>query len=170
ACEPRGEGHARATPLGVGNERRLSEARTLARRRPRRVVRIGRVGIDTPRQVVASRLVGEPAAYQAQREWKRCGSGKPQQSAAALFGSSLAERAERQTAVRRSTCSRLTSKRSPVRAGHRPFLIPPKGRGDRHLDRWAAGADGPHVSIAGRRLPVPVSLDAIPSLTKARVW
>jgi hypothetical protein len=26
------------------------------------------------------------------------------------------------------------------------------------------------VSIAGRRLPVPVSLDAIPSLTKARVW
>ena len=32
----------------------------------------------------------------------------------------LAERPERQAAVDRSRCSRLTSRRSPVRAGHRP--------------------------------------------------
>jgi hypothetical protein len=53
--------------------------------------------------------------------WKRFGSGKPQQRAAAMCDPPLAERAERQAAVDRSTCSRLTSRRSPVRAGHRPF-------------------------------------------------
>src|SRR5215210_2590947 len=52
--------------------------------------------------------------------WKRRGSGKPQQTPAAMEGSSLAERPERQAAVDRSSCSRLTSRRSPVRAGHRP--------------------------------------------------
>src|ERR671910_451727 len=48
AREPRREGYARATPLGVGNERRLSEARALARRPTSRYLRVGRV--DTPRQ------------------------------------------------------------------------------------------------------------------------
>ena len=52
--------------------------------------------------------------------WKRCGSGKPQQSAAANSAMWLAEPSERQAAVDRSSCSRLTSRRSPVRAGHRP--------------------------------------------------
>ena len=37
-----------------------------------------------------------------------------------MCGPSLAERPERQAAVDRSSCSRLTSRRSPVRAGHRP--------------------------------------------------
>ena len=37
-----------------------------------------------------------------------------------MCGPSLAERPERQAAVDRSRCSRLTSRRSPVRAGHRP--------------------------------------------------
>ena len=52
--------------------------------------------------------------------WKRCGGHKPQQNAAASRGESLVQRSERQTAVDRSSCSRLTSRRSPVRAGHRP--------------------------------------------------
>jgi hypothetical protein len=52
--------------------------------------------------------------------WKRCGSGKPQQTAAANSAMWLAEPSERQAAVDRSSCSRLTSRRSPVRAGHRP--------------------------------------------------
>ena len=64
--------------------------------------------------------------------WKRCGSGKPQQSAAARGGTSLAERNERQTAADRSSCSRLTSRRSPVRAGHRPSPRFPSERNDRH--------------------------------------
>jgi hypothetical protein len=57
----------------------------------------------------------------AARLWKRLGSSKPQQSAADMCGTSLAERVGGQTAVDRSTCSRLTSRRSPVRAGHRPL-------------------------------------------------
>ena len=52
--------------------------------------------------------------------WKRLGSDKPQQSAAARRVPSLATRSERQAAADRSRCSRLTSRRSPVRAGHRP--------------------------------------------------
>jgi hypothetical protein len=52
--------------------------------------------------------------------WKRCGSGKPQQSAANWARRSLSERHRRQAAADRSSCSRLTSRRSPVRAGHRP--------------------------------------------------
>jgi Phage integrase family len=55
--------------------------------------------------------------------WKRSGSGKPQQAAAAMRGPSLAERRRRQEAVDRSTCSRLTSRRSPVRARHRPLAV-----------------------------------------------
>ena len=46
--------------------------------------------------------------------WKRAGSDKPQQSAAAMCDSSLDERPKRQTAVDRSSCSRL-------QAGGRPF-------------------------------------------------
>jgi hypothetical protein len=53
--------------------------------------------------------------------WKLFGSDKPRQSAVDMCGPSLAERIERQAAVDRSSCSRLTSRRSPVRAGHRPF-------------------------------------------------
>ena len=56
-----------------------------------------------------------------QEKWKRLGSGKPQQSAAATRDESLHERYWRQAAVDRSSCSRLTSRRSPVRAGHRPY-------------------------------------------------
>jgi hypothetical protein len=52
--------------------------------------------------------------------WKRFGSDKPQQNAAARRAWSLPERLQRQAAVDRSSCSRLTSRRSPVRAGHRP--------------------------------------------------
>jgi hypothetical protein len=39
-----------------------------------------------------------------------------------------AERPERQAAVDRSSCSRLTSRRSPVRAGHRPSSRPASRR------------------------------------------
>ena len=83
-------------------------------------------GIATRRPVRTSPSLRERAA--ASREagaimWKRSGSGKPQQSAAAMCGTSLAERSERQTAVDRSSCSRLTSRRSPVRAGHRPSWV-----------------------------------------------
>ena len=63
--------------------------------------------------------------------WKRCGSDTPQQTAAAMGASPLVERLERRTAVDRSSCSRLTSRRSPVRAGHRPILpgnSPPRNR------------------------------------------
>jgi hypothetical protein len=49
--------------------------------------------------------------------WKRYGSGKPQQRAAAMRGPSFAERPERQTAADRSRCSRLLSSR-PARARH----------------------------------------------------
>jgi hypothetical protein len=52
--------------------------------------------------------------------WKRCGSDKPQQNAAAMCGTSLAKRTARQAAADRSSCSRLKS-RSPVLAGHRPL-------------------------------------------------
>jgi hypothetical protein len=52
--------------------------------------------------------------------WKRVGNGKPQQSAAATRGPSLAKRTERQTAAVRSICSRLKSRRSLVRAQYRP--------------------------------------------------
>jgi hypothetical protein len=47
--------------------------------------------------------------------WKRGGSGKPQQNAAAMCGPSLVERPERQVAVDRSRCSRLLSSGSQVR-------------------------------------------------------
>jgi hypothetical protein len=47
--------------------------------------------------------------------WKRCGSGKPQQNAAAICGPSLAERTERQEAADRSTCLCLLSTGSQVR-------------------------------------------------------
>ena len=63
--------------------------------------------------------------YESRRVWKRLGSGKPQQSAVADCGRSLTTRIERQVAVDRSTCSRLTSRRSPVRAGHHPSLRSP---------------------------------------------
>jgi hypothetical protein len=70
--------------------------------------------------------------------WKRCGSDKPQQSAAAKCDSSLAERHERQAAVDRSSCSRLTSRRSPVRAGHRP-LARVRLRSETATSRYAHG-------------------------------
>src|SRR5215213_9903303 len=41
-----------------------------------------------------------------------------------MCGPSLAERSERQPAADGNTCSRLTSRRSPVRAGHRPSSRP----------------------------------------------
>ena len=41
--------------------------------------------------------------------WKRGGSGKPQQNAAAMCGPSLVERSWREAAVDRSTCSPLLS-------------------------------------------------------------
>ena len=47
--------------------------------------------------------------------WKRYGSGKPQQRAAAMCGPSLAARPERQVAIDRSICSRLLSSGSQVR-------------------------------------------------------
>jgi hypothetical protein len=50
-----------------------------------------------------------------QPTWKRCGSGKPQQSAAAVGCPSLVEQTERQAAVDRSRCSRLLSSGSQVR-------------------------------------------------------
>jgi hypothetical protein len=77
-------------------------------------------GCRTPRLVDGRS--GDPAVVRLPnaRVRKRLGSGKAQQSAAAVRGKSLAERIERQTAVDRSSCSRLTSRRSPVRAGHRP--------------------------------------------------
>jgi hypothetical protein len=77
-------------------------------------------GCRTPRLVDGrerrSRVLRLPNA----RIWKRLGSDKPQQRAAAMCGPSLVERLRRQTAADRSSCSRLTSRRSPVRAGHRP--------------------------------------------------
>jgi len=72
------------------------------RRAQRRGYRRGRVGVEQ------------------RSAWKRPGSDRPQQGAAATRGSPLAERPERQAAVDRGSCSRLTSRRSPVRAGHRP--------------------------------------------------
>ena len=64
----------------------------------------------------------EPVADTTSRlMWKLCGSDKLQQSAAAKRDLSLGEPSGRQTAADRSSCSRLTSRRSPVRAGHRPF-------------------------------------------------
>jgi hypothetical protein len=59
----------------------------------------------------------QPRVNAAAIVWKRCGSDKPQQSAADTCGASLAERAERQAALDGSRSSRLTSSRSPVRAG-----------------------------------------------------
>ena len=50
---------------------------------------------------------------------ERSGRDKPQQTAAARRARALAEPLERQVAANRSTCSRLTSRRSPGRAGHR---------------------------------------------------
>jgi len=47
--------------------------------------------------------------------WKRGGSGKPQQNAAAMCDPSLVEQTERQAAVDRSRCSRLLSSGSQVR-------------------------------------------------------
>jgi hypothetical protein len=47
--------------------------------------------------------------------WKRGGSGKPQQNAAAMCGPSFGERPERQAAADRSMCSRLLSSGSQVR-------------------------------------------------------
>ena len=49
--------------------------------------------------------------------WKRCGSDRPQQSAAAWGERSLAEAPERQTAVDRSTCSRLQARGRPFEPG-----------------------------------------------------
>ena len=49
--------------------------------------------------------------------WKRFGSDKPPQSAAPARGKSLTERPERETAANRSSCSRLTSRRSPFEPG-----------------------------------------------------
>ena len=66
--------------------------------------------------------------------WKR-------QTAAAECDSSLAERPKRQAAVDRSRCSRLTSRRSPVRAGHRP------SPGVRfRSEMFAVAATGRHVA------------------------
>ena len=47
--------------------------------------------------------------------WKRYGSGKPQQRAAATYDTSLAERPEPQAAVDRSRCSLPSSSGSQVR-------------------------------------------------------
>jgi hypothetical protein len=47
--------------------------------------------------------------------WRRGGSGKPQQNAAAMCGPSFGERPERQAAADRSMCSRLLSSGSQVR-------------------------------------------------------
>jgi hypothetical protein len=77
--------------------------------------------------------------------WKRFGSGRPQQSAAALCDLRPGKRGERQAAGDRSNCSRLTSRRSPVRAGHRPLRgsaprIPPCPA-SRPPSRWRPGSD-----------------------------
>ena len=64
---------------------------------------------------------------------------RPQQTAAdaaAMCGPSLAEQTERQAAVDRSSCSRLTSRRSPVRAGHRPSRRSPPSDADRLPSSW----------------------------------
>jgi hypothetical protein len=79
------------------------------------------VSLAHERGSLGGRRRGCPSRVQAGAiMWKRCGSDKPQQNAAAMGGTSLAEWPERQAAVDRSSCSRLTSKRSHVRAGHRP--------------------------------------------------
>jgi hypothetical protein len=62
--------------------------------------------------------VPEPSDFSLSRERR-----SNQHSAANERASSLAERFERQMAVDRSTCSRLISRRSPVRAGHRPSSL-----------------------------------------------
>jgi hypothetical protein len=70
--------------------------------------------------------------------WKRCGSGKPQQSAVARRSPSLVEQTERQAAVDRSICSCLLSSGSQVR------VLPgasPRGRFGSGMSAIAA-ADG----------------------------
>jgi hypothetical protein len=109
--------------------------------------------------------------------WKRSGSGKPQQSAADMCAPSLAERPERQTAVDRSSRSRLTSRRSPVRAGHRPSSRvrfrggkPEVAPMDEHVStgrvealwkrgaprRRAAGVSAPHDGVPSRPASPPM--------------
>jgi hypothetical protein len=52
--------------------------------------------------------------------WKRSGSDKPQQSAAAARGKSLTERPERQTAIDRSSCFR---KQEVARSSRAPPIM-----------------------------------------------
>jgi hypothetical protein len=96
-----GENRDNATPEGRG-ERRVSCTDAITERHRRRFV-----GLALPNS--PKTLIG-----------KRARSTKPQQRAAARRSSWLPEPSERQAAVDRSSCSRLTSRRSPVRAGHRP--------------------------------------------------
>ena len=92
--------------------------------------------------------------------WKRPGSAKPQQSPAAKRDSSLAERAGRQAPVGRGTCSRLTSRRSPVRARHRPSGFAPRKAAHSRTNRttkrrlWVAmgGASGTQIGTHLRRV------------------
>ena len=71
---------------------------------------------------------------------------------------SLAERNERQAAVDRNSCSRLTSRRSPVRAGHRPSLgvrfrtgVPPSPQADRRRRPCEPRACGSGRHQSGRQ-------------------
>jgi hypothetical protein len=70
---------------------------------------------------------------------------EPQQSAAAMCGPSLAERSERLTVVDHSTCSRLTSRRSPVRG----LPLHPLKRSRRSGAAWPSAAC--RVDGGGRR-------------------
>jgi hypothetical protein len=76
--------------------------------------------------------------------WKRFGSDRPQQNAAARSVPSLATRAERHAAVDRNTCSRLLSSGSEVRvlpgacAESASEAKPSPQRADRPVSRGAA--------------------------------
>jgi hypothetical protein len=112
-----------------------------------------------------------PHPRQPKRIWKRLGSGKPQQSAATRRPR-LAGARERRAAVDRSACSRLTSRRSPVRARHRRFSrvrlrsgTAASSRADGHLPNgameasWKRGgsrrsaARAPSTLVASLRVP-----------------
>jgi hypothetical protein len=84
----------------------------------------------------SSSISAAPHAFSLQSTrimWNSGGSGQPQQSAAAMCGPALAERTERLAAVDRRRCSRLTSRRSPVRAGKRSQAQRIHARGTRRL-------------------------------------
>ena len=86
--------------------------------------------------------------------WKRFGSGKPQQSAALWRDHRSRERPERQAAVDRSICSRLTSRRSPVRARHRPSPSSPNQRSERQRLTIASRAKEERTDRHARRRQV----------------